>query len=318
MASNLDTQMSAWLHGLLDNFIVHTQPVKWCRHVFIFNNIFTFQVELQISCTPWWTCWLHHNEYILFMFMKSIKMENKCSLDILPSYLCISEALHVVLARSGPASLLWLLFVITVVGLALGARGVGLQLGAHIAVAIIGLSLKEPEQQQITLFRCWRAAGRWTAVQCDWKCYPLVRAPASGQHEDVFHLPLLLLLLNFTPLLFGDDIIPFSYWPSLELCSALFHAGEIGHLRRQTQREDRVERDGCFTLTYWHEAKQKQLAGTLNCDRSSSVALEPWSLSLVSANLRISSISISYRDKKVSWFKFYKHVTQVSFWMNRR
>ncbi len=36
-----------------------------------------------------------------------------------------------------------------------------------------------------------------------------------------------------------------------------------------------------------------RLLSTLNCDRSSSVALDPWSLSLVSASRKISSMSIS-------------------------
>ena len=73
--------------------------------------------------------------------------------------------------------------------------------------------------------------------------YPLVRAPASGQHEDVLHLPLLLLLLNFAPLLFGDDIVPFSYGPPLELWSGLFHAGEIGNLQQYAERREEKKKE---------------------------------------------------------------------------
>lgn len=36
-----------------------------------------------------------------------------------PAYLCVSETLHVVFTSSWSASLLWLLVVVTVVGLAL-------------------------------------------------------------------------------------------------------------------------------------------------------------------------------------------------------
>ena len=62
--------------------------------------------------------------------------------------------------------------------------------------------------------------------------HPLVGAPAPGQHEDVLHLPLLLLLLQLAPLVLGDDVIPISHIHLLQLWSALFHAGEVGHLNR--------------------------------------------------------------------------------------
>lgn len=60
--------------------------------------------------------------------------------------------------------------------------------------------------------------------------YPLIRASASRQHEDVLHLPLLRLLFNFATLLLGNYVIPFWNGLLLELWSALFHTGEIGHL----------------------------------------------------------------------------------------
>lgn len=63
-------------------------------------------------------------------------------------------------------------------------------------------------------------------------------------------------------------------------------------------------------MTSGHFHKGEGELRTLNWDRSSSVALEPWSLSRVSANLRISSISISYRNKK-SWYNFCRYITSI-------
>lgn len=62
--------------------------------------------------------------------------------------------------------------------------------------------------------------------------YPLVGTSASGQHEDVLHLPLLLLLFYFAPLIFGDDVVPFAGGLLLQLGSALFHGGEVCYLRQ--------------------------------------------------------------------------------------
>lgn len=73
--------------------------------------------------------------------------------------------------------------------------------------------------------------------------YPLVRAPAPGQHEDVIHLSLLLLFLNFASLLFRDDIVPFSPRLLQQLWSGLFHAGEIGNLQRRQRNTLEVERE---------------------------------------------------------------------------
>ena len=79
--------------------------------------------------------------------------------------------------------------------------------------------------------------------------HPLVGAPAPGEHEDVIHLPLALLLLQLSPLVLWDDVIPVSDILVLQLWGALLHTGEIGHLpsfsqrwRRSGGRFERAER----------------------------------------------------------------------------
>lgn len=63
--------------------------------------------------------------------------------------------------------------------------------------------------------------------------YPLVWTSASGQHEDVLHFPLLLLFLDFAPLIFGDDIVPFSRRLFLQLGCALFHGRKVCYLHQK-------------------------------------------------------------------------------------
>lgn len=64
---------------------------------------------------------------------------------MLPAYFSISETLHVVFAGSRPASLFWLLVIVAIIGLAVRARGAVLQLGAHVTITVVGLSLKKSD-----------------------------------------------------------------------------------------------------------------------------------------------------------------------------
>lgn len=74
---------------------------------------------------------------------------------VLPADLCVSETLHVVLASPRPSSLLGLLVVVAVVGLAVGARGAVLQFGAHVAVAVVGLRLTNKKGRERFLKRSY-------------------------------------------------------------------------------------------------------------------------------------------------------------------
>lgn len=71
--------------------------------------------------------------------------------------------------------------------------------------------------------------------------HPLVGAPAPGQHEDVLHLPLLLLLLDLASLLFRDDVVPLSNCLLLKVWSSLLHAGEIGHLQERIHMSEETK-----------------------------------------------------------------------------
>lgn len=157
-----------------------------------------------------------------------------CLRNVLPADLRVGETLHVVFAGSWSASLLWLLVIIAVVRLALRAWGAVPQLGAHIAIAVIDLSLRDTKREKPEL---WPPLETFRSSLCRPKVvklpsYPLVGAPASGQHEDILHLPLLLLLLNYAALFLWDYIIPIPLVPLIKLLSALFHAREIGHLQQ--------------------------------------------------------------------------------------
>lgn len=120
-----------------------------------------------------------------------------------------------------------------------------LELGAHVAVAVVGLSLRSQFresnlerwslltatfiQKQLFYFYFLILNERaWAKLR---RPHPLVGAPASGQHEEI-HFPLLFLLLDFPPLLLGDDVVPFPRGLVLEVGSALLHAGKVGYLQR--------------------------------------------------------------------------------------
>lgn len=77
-------------------------------------------------------------------------MWNKTEI-IIPADFCIGKTFHVVFAGSWPSSPLWLLVITALIRVAVRARGAVLQLGAHVTVAIVGLSLQTCEPHRYIL-----------------------------------------------------------------------------------------------------------------------------------------------------------------------